>query len=100
MIYITQLVYLIPGQEKTFDEFEAVAIPIIARYGGRLLFRVRPDETDYIEFTGERPYEIHLVEFDNEQDLERFKQDEERRKFVHLKEMSIRESVMILGKRL
>lgn len=100
MIYVTQLVYLVPGQEKVFDEFEAVAIPIIAKYHGRLLFRVRPDHKAFIQYMGEKPYEIHLVEFDSEHDLENFKKDEERKKFVHLKEMSIKESVMILGNRL
>ena len=100
MIYVTQLVYLVPGQEKVFDEFEAVAIPIIAKYRGRLLFRVRPDDKAFIQYMGEKPYEIHLVEFDSEQDLENFKKDEERKKFVHLKEMSIKESVMILGSKL
>jgi hypothetical protein len=100
MIYVTQLVYLVPGQEKVFDEFESVAIPIIARYHGRLLFRVRPDEHAFIQYMGDKPYEIHLVEFDSEQDLENFKKDEERKKFVHLKELSIRESVMILGSKL
>jgi uncharacterized protein (DUF1330 family) len=100
MIYVTQLVYIVPGQEKIFDEFEAVAIPIIAKYNGRLLFRVRPDERAFIENMGERPYEIHLVEFDSEQDLARFGKDEERKKFVHLKEISIRESTMILGRKI
>jgi hypothetical protein len=42
MIYITQLIYIKEGQEKIFDEFEDVAIPIIAKYKGKLLFRVRP----------------------------------------------------------
>ena len=97
MIYVTQLVYLVPGQEKVFDEFEAVAIPIISKYRGRLLFRVRPGGEAFIQHMGEKPYEIHLVEFDSEQDLENFSKDEERKKFVHLKEMSIRESVTILG---
>lgn len=100
MVYVTQLIYLVPGREKIFDEFEAVAIPIIARYHGRLLFRVRPDEKAFIQHMGDRPYEIHLVEFDSESDLEDFKRDEERKKFVHLKELSIRESVMILGNKL
>ena len=100
MIYVTQLIFLIPGQEKTFDEFEAVAIPIIAKYHGRLLFRVRPDASAFIQHLGDKPYEIHLVEFDNEQDLENFKKDPERKNFVHLKEMSVKDSVMILGNKL
>jgi hypothetical protein len=44
MIYITQLIYIIDGQEKTFHQFEDVAIPIISKYNGRLLLRVRPDK--------------------------------------------------------
>ena len=100
MIYITQLIYIIPGQEKTFDEFEALAIPLIAKYNGRLLFRVRPGEDAFIQSHTEKPYEIHLVEFDNYDDFENFKRDDERKKFLHLKEKSIQSSVMILGNRL
>ncbi|HEY0744212.1 MAG TPA: DUF1330 domain-containing protein [Chryseosolibacter sp.] len=97
MIYITQLIYIVPGQEKVFDQFEAVAIPIIAKYNGRLLFRVRPDDKAFIEFKGEKPYEVHLVEFDAEQDFENFKRDEERKKFLHLKEQSIKASILYKG---
>ena len=61
MIFITQLIYIKNGQEKVFDEFENVAIPIIAKYNGRLLFRVRPRENDYIECSIDKPYEIHFV---------------------------------------
>ncbi len=100
MIYITQLIYIVPGQEKTFDEFEAVAIPLITKYNGKLLFRIRPDQETFIESQGERPYEVHLVEFGNEYDFERFKLDEDRKRFLHLKEQSIRASVMIQGVRL
>jgi hypothetical protein len=32
MILITQLIYIIEGQEKVFDEFESIAIPIIQKY--------------------------------------------------------------------
>ena len=100
MIYITQLIYLIPGQEKVFDQFEDVAIPLIAKYNGRLLLRVRPTNDSYIEDNLGQPYEIHLVEFDAEQDFENFKKDEERKKFLHLKEQSIKSSIMIEGRKL
>ncbi|MBX2896232.1 MAG: DUF1330 domain-containing protein [Cyclobacteriaceae bacterium] len=100
MIYITQLIYIIPGQEDVFEQFEAVAIPIISKYNGKLLFRVRPDAAAFIGPHTERPYEIHLVEFLTDQDFEDFKHDAERKKFLHLKEQSIRASVMIVGTRL
>jgi uncharacterized protein (DUF1330 family) len=100
MIYITQLIYIREGQEKTFHEFENVAIPIIAKYNGRLLLRVRPQEDAFIENSIDKPYEIHLVEFDGEQDFVNFMHDEERKKFLHLKEQSIRSSILYKGVKL
>lgn len=97
MIYITQLIYIKPGQEAVFHEFEDVAIPLIAKYNGTLLLRVRPDEDAIVESNTKHPYEIHLVEFPLEQDLQDFMKDEERKKFLHLKEQSIEFVVLIKG---
>ena len=100
MIYITQLIYLIPGQEKIFNQFEDIAIPIISKYNGRLLLRVRPDDNSFIEHHIDKPYEIHFVEFDAEQDFENFKQDKERNEYLHLKQQSIKASILIQGAKL
>jgi uncharacterized protein (DUF1330 family) len=100
MIYITQLIHIIPGAENTFDEFEAVAIPIIAKYNGRMLFRVRTNNDSFIGPQLDKPYEIHLVEFDSDADFENFRKDEERKKFLHLKEKSIKSSILIHGTKL
>jgi hypothetical protein len=97
MIYLTQLVYIIEGQETVFDQFEAIAIPAILKYNGRLLLRVRPTENNFVEVHMEKPYEIHLVEFAAEQDFQNFTQDEDRKKFLHLKEQSIRSVMLIRG---
>lgn len=97
MIYITQLVYLVEGQEQVFDEFESIAIPTIQKYNGRLLFRVRPSVDSYIESHMDKPYEIHLVEFETQGDFDNFKQDEERKNFLHLKEQSIKASILYQG---
>lgn len=56
MIFITQLIYIIKGQEKVFDEFENIAIPIILKYNGKLLLRVRPTENTYIENNIDKHY--------------------------------------------
>ena len=100
MIYVTQLIYIVPGKEKVFDEFEKFAIPIISKYNGRMIFRVRPADNAFIGHSSDKPYEIHLVEFDSQNDFENFKKDDERKKFLHLKEQSIRASVMIQGVKL
>jgi len=100
MIYITQLIYIKEGQEKVFDEFENIAIPTISKHNGRLLFRIRPGGNSFIGDCPEKPYEVHLVEFETAQNFENFKMDEERKKFLHLKDQAIQTSVMIGGKKL
>ncbi|SFB58041.1 DUF1330 domain-containing protein [Algoriphagus aquimarinus] len=100
MLYITQLIYVIKGQESVFHEFEDIAIPTIAKYNGRLLLRIRPSAECFIEISIEQPYEVHLVEFATQDDFENFKLDEERKKFLHLKEQSIKTAILIQGSKL
>ena len=97
MIFITQLVYIKEGQESAFHQFEDIAIPTILKYNGQLLLRVRPAENTFIEHHIDKPYEIHFVEFAAEQDFENFMHDEERKKFLHLKEQSIKSVLLIKG---
>lgn len=96
-VYITQIIFLNDGQENVFDEFESIAIPIISHYNGRLLLRIRPTENSFIESNIGKPYEIHFVEFETAQDFENFKHDETRKKFLYLKEQSIKTSILIQG---
>lgn len=100
MIYVTQLVYVKEGEEQSFEQFEAVAIPAIERYNGQLLLRIRPVDAHVISATIEKPYEIHLVSFETEGDFEAFKVDKDRLKFLHLKERSVRAMMMIKGEKL
>jgi uncharacterized protein (DUF1330 family) len=100
MIFLTQLIYIKEGQENVFHQFEEIAIPAISKYNGRLLIRVRPEDHSIIENNIDKPYEIHLVEFNSEQDFQNFNQDEERRKFLHLKEQSVKAVLLIKGTKL
>lgn len=100
MIHITQLIFIKDGQEAVFHQFEYLAIPLISKYNGRMLLRVRPDNASYISASMEKPYEIHFVEFDSEQDFLNFMKDEERKKFLHLKEQSIKASMLFKGEKL
>ncbi len=100
MVFITQLIYILDGQEAVFDQFEAIAIPTISKYNGRLLLRLRPDKDAYVESNIENPYEIHIVEFETDNDFANFMQDEERKRFLHLKEQSIKSVLLIKGTKL
>lgn len=100
MLFITQLIYVKEGQENIFHQFEDVAIPIISKYNGELLLRLRPDKTSIIEANIDEPYEVHLAAFATEDDFQNFMQDDERKKFLHLKEQSIKAVTLIKGTKL
>ncbi|MEQ9376946.1 MAG: DUF1330 domain-containing protein [Imperialibacter sp.] len=100
MIYLTQLIYIKEGKEDVFNQFEAVAIPRIPIYNGKLLFRLRPSKESYIDIAVEEPYEIHYVSFESQADFEAYLKDEERKKFLHLKEESIKSVTLIKGEKL
>lgn len=99
MIFITNLIYLQEGQEQVFDEFEKIAIPIMAKYNGKMLLRLRPGKEAFIEQSIESPYEVHLGEFESESDFEAFLADDERKKFLHMKDKAIKSTILVKGKR-
>lgn len=97
MVFITQLVYVHPGKETVFDEFEAVAIPLIGKHGGELLLRLRPTSGSVIARSIELPYEIHLVRFPSDEALASFTADPEREELLHRKNDSVRSSLQVRG---
>lgn len=97
MIYLTQLVYVHPGKEAVFEDFEAVALPLIAKHGGTLMLRLRPSGADVVAAGVEVPYEVHLVRFDDEAAFARFAADPARQEFLHLKRESVRSSLLVQG---
>jgi len=100
MIHLTQLIYIKPGKEAEFDAFESVALPLIARYNGKLLLRVRPGAAAFIEGQDAPPYEIHVVSFPTEEDFEAFGKAPARAAALPLKEASVDRTVLIKGIRL
>ena len=100
MIFITQLIYVKPGKEETFHEFEDMAIPMIAKHGGRLLLRLRPDESAIVEKNIGTPYEVHLVEFPSDKHLQDYMTDDVRKKFLHLKDESVESAIFFKGAKL
>ncbi len=97
MIYITQVIYVKEGREADFHAFEAEAIPLLKKHGGRLHQRIRPGKENYIEGEDELPYEIHLVSFPSEDRFKDFMQDDARQLLVPLKEASVRSMLLIRG---
>lgn len=99
MIYLTQLIFIHPGKEEVFHQFEDMALPLLDRYNGKILYRIRPDAQSVVSALEEVPYEIHFVSFEGELDFNNFLQDETRKDFLHLKADSVRSSLLIKGEK-
>jgi len=97
MVYITQLIYIKEGQEGQFYEFENLVLPLLWKYKGQLLLRLRPTSSTFVDNSIEPPFEIHLVAFETEEGLAGYSQDETRKSYLHLKEQSVRSVVLIKG---
>ena len=97
---ITQLIYINSEEEASFLEFENTVLPLMEKYNGTLLLRVRPSEQEVIDQSIETPFEIHIIEFESDLDFKNYLNDETRKKFLHLKEKSIRSSLVIKGIRM
>lgn len=101
MIYITQLIFVMEGKEETFLEFENFAIPLMEKYNGKIIYRIRPNKENFIaNYQSELPYEIHFISFDSEQDLQNFMNDNERLKFIHLKDESVKSILLVKGEKM
>ena len=101
MIYLTQLIYIKEGKETEFHEFEDLAIPLMSKYNGRIIHRIRPPKECFIDnMSDSLPYEVHFLSFDSEEDFSAFMKDDSRIAFMHLKEASIKASFLVKGEKL
>lgn len=69
------------------------------KYNRKLLLRIRPTEVNFIESQIEKPYEIHIVEYETQQDFDNYLQDKERMRFLHLNDQSNKSTVLIQEKK-
>ena len=94
MIYLTQIMYVHAGREQAFEEFESVVLPLLAKYGGELVLRLRGDK---IAGSADAPHEVHIVKFDSDDDLARYSRDPERQRALTLRDESVQRSLLIKG---
>src|SRR5262249_23286495 len=92
MVVVTQLIYLHVGGEQAFLDFEAAVLPLLARHGGELLLRLRPDPASFVAGSLGLPYEVHVVRFASADGLAGYTADDDRRRVVHLKDAAVREA--------
>ncbi|PSR53781.1 DUF1330 domain-containing protein [Adhaeribacter arboris] len=94
-LYLTLFLYLHEGEEATFLEYEDQVLPMLAKYKGELIYRIRPEITNFVQPSAEYPYEIHLISFSSAQDFENFRQDKERLALFPLFQKSVRKVLLL-----
>lgn len=100
MIYITQLIFVNAGEEELYNNFEELVLPLLNKYAGKLLYRIKPAQKSFFAHGEELPYEIHIISFESESDFENFMADESRNKYLEMKNKSVRSSIIVKGSRL
>ena len=58
---------------------------------------LRPDKDSYVSASEEQPYEIHFISFNSDKNLNDFIKDDSRLNFIHLKEESIKSTILVRG---
>ena len=64
-------------------------LPHLQKLGGKLLYRFRPNEKSIMHSDGDPPYEIHIITFNSKEELQNYLENDERKKYLHLKEDSV-----------
>src|SRR4051812_7844025 len=97
MLYYTQLIYIKEGKEEAFQSFEDHVLPMLEKYNGRLLIRLRPEKESVIETKIDYPYEVHVVSFASKEDFVSYANDKDRLEFLPLKNESVLKVLLIEG---
>jgi antibiotic biosynthesis monooxygenase (ABM) superfamily enzyme len=85
--------YLHPGREAEFAQFETAAAAIMQRYGGTIERRigVAPSSGENL------PYEVHILSFSDERSFQEYRTDPDLEALRDLRALAIRETVLWFG---
>ena len=85
--------YIHPGHEAEFEQFEAAAARIMRRHGGAVDRRIR-----IARAAGDNlPHEVHVLTFADEVSLQSYRADPELHGLAELRACAIRETVVWMG---
>jgi len=89
LVVVAQL-FIAPGHDRDFEEYEAKAAEIIARHGGRIERRadVRRDGDP------DRPDEVHVVSFPSRASFDAYREDPKLRSLGELRARAIHRTVV------
>ena len=83
-----------PGGEAAFREFEAAAARLMRRYGGQIDRVIRPISSAR---EGPLPHEVHVLAFPSLEQFEAYKADQDLAKLSPLRQSAIARTEMTVG---
>jgi uncharacterized protein (DUF1330 family) len=83
-----------PGREVEFHEYEAVAARVMQRYGGGIERVIRTGEASRGD---SQPYEVHIVTFPGQRELDDYRADPELARLMPLRQASILRTEIVIG---
>jgi uncharacterized protein (DUF1330 family) len=92
-ITIVAALFIHPGREAEFEQFETAAESIMRRHGGGLERRIgfAPSEDP------SHPHEVHIVTFPDQQAFERYRADPDLQALADLRVRAIRQTTAWMG---
>ena len=86
--------FIHPGREAEFHQFETAAARIMKKYGGRVERVIRPTMSSASDAL---PYEVHVVTFPNREQFEAYRADSELTSFAELRQTAIARTDVLIG---
>jgi uncharacterized protein (DUF1330 family) len=93
ILFVVSL-FIHPGREAEFRQFEGEAARIMKRYGGQIERVIRPIASAQ---SGVAPHEIHLVSFLSMEQFDAYRGDTELAKLASLRQAAIAHTEIIIG---
>ena len=95
-LIIVAALFVHPGREAEFEQFETVAASIMQRYGGRIERRIGFASAA----NPEHPHEVHIVIFPDAESFARYRADTDLAALADLRSRAIRHTTVWIGKEL
>src|SRR5579864_7929395 len=92
-ITIVAVLFIHPGREAEFEQFETAAESIMQRYGGGLERRISFAASE----DSSHPHEVHIVTFPDRESFERYRTDPELQALADLRAHAIRQTTAWVG---
>src|SRR5271169_3838780 len=88
-VTIVAALFIHPGREAEFEQFETAAESIMQRYGGHLERRIGfPSSTD-----SDQPHEVHIVTFPDQESFAGYRADADLQARAELRTRAIRQTI-------